>query len=91
MTNTEVSTRLEMRWVPVTDASGRTHMEAVCFLGGQPTTPAHAACRTPHTARRPPPPAGRLRCFPGAFPGADRVPTTDVYLGDPGHPLPWNG
>ena len=23
------STRLSMRWIPVTDASGRTHMEAV--------------------------------------------------------------
>lgn len=43
MTNTEVSTRLEMRWVPVTDASGRTRMEAVWIEVGQPTTAAHAA------------------------------------------------
>lgn len=43
MTNTEVSTRLEMRWVPVTDVSGRTHMEAVWIEVGQPTAAAHAA------------------------------------------------
>ena len=43
MTNTEVSTRLEMRWIPVTDASGRTHMEALGVEVGQPTAAAHAA------------------------------------------------
>lgn len=43
MTNTEVSTRLEMRWIPVTDANGRTHMEAVWVEVGQPTAAAHAA------------------------------------------------
>lgn len=43
MTNTEGSTRLEMRWVPVTDANGRTRMEAVWIEVGQPTTAAHAA------------------------------------------------
>lgn len=43
MTNTEATTRLEMRWVPVTDAHGRTHMEAVWVEVGQPIAPAHAA------------------------------------------------
>lgn len=43
MTNTEVSTRLEMRWVPVTDASGSTHMEAVWVEVGAPAVAAHAA------------------------------------------------
>ena len=28
MTNTEMTNQLEMRWVPVTDDDGRTHMEA---------------------------------------------------------------
>ncbi len=43
MTNTEVSTRLEMRWVPVTDVNGRTRMEAVWVEVGQPAVAAHAA------------------------------------------------
>lgn len=42
MTNTEMSNRLEMRWMPVTDANGRTHMEAVWIEVGRPVI-AHAA------------------------------------------------
>ncbi len=42
MTNTEMSNRLEMRWMPVTDANGRTHMEAVWIEVGRPAI-AHAA------------------------------------------------
>lgn len=42
MTNTEMSSRLEMRWVPVTDTNGRTRMEAVWIEVGRPAI-AHAA------------------------------------------------
>lgn len=42
MTNTEMSNQLEMRWVPVTDANGRLHMEAVWIEVGRPAT-VHAA------------------------------------------------
>jgi hypothetical protein len=37
---------LEMRWVPVTDAQGRTHMEAVWVapvVAGKPSKPSVAA------------------------------------------------
>jgi hypothetical protein len=34
---------LEMRWLPVTDADGRTHMEACWILVGQATAAPHAA------------------------------------------------
>ena len=35
---------LEMRWLPVTDANGRTRMEACWITVGQASTPAtHAA------------------------------------------------
>ena len=37
------TTRLEMRWVPATDAGGRTHMEAVWIEVGHAATAAHAA------------------------------------------------
>lgn len=44
MTNTETTTRLEMRWVPVTAADGRTHMEAMWIEVGQPALAhSHAA------------------------------------------------
>ncbi|GAA4816135.1 hypothetical protein ACFQ0K_07710 [Nocardioides caeni] len=38
MTNAEMTTHLEMRWVPVTDPQGRTRMEAVWIEVGQPST-----------------------------------------------------
>ena len=34
---------LEMRWVPVTDADGRTRMEAVWIVVGEPAGITHAA------------------------------------------------
>lgn len=37
MTNAEVSSPLEMHWVPVTDDRGRTHMEAVWIEAVRPT------------------------------------------------------
>lgn len=43
MTNAEMTTHLEMRWVPVADERGRTHMEAVWIEVGQPTALHHAA------------------------------------------------
>lgn len=44
MTNTNVTTHLEMRWLPVTGADGRTQMEAVWVEVGQPVAAhSHAA------------------------------------------------
>jgi len=47
MTHTEMTNGLEMRWFPVADASGRTHMEARWIQVGedaaQVLTPAYAA------------------------------------------------
>ena len=37
------STRLEMRWLPVIDARGRTHMEAVWILPDAHADVTHAA------------------------------------------------
>ena len=40
----DTNERLEMRWVPVTDAQGREHMEARWITTGQEHAPAaHAA------------------------------------------------
>lgn len=46
MTNRQVAAPtpcLEMRWVPVTDHHGRTHMEARWIAPGQVATTPHAA------------------------------------------------
>ena len=44
MTDANVTTRLEMRWLLVTAADGRTRMEAVWVEVGRPATAhAHAA------------------------------------------------
>ncbi len=44
MTNTEMTARLEMRWIPVTGTDGRTRMEAVWIEVGQPAlVQTHAA------------------------------------------------
>ena len=39
--------QLSMRWIPVADASGRTHMEAVWITE---STAAEAAAAAPHAA-----------------------------------------
>lgn len=41
MTNAETTSRIEMRWVPVTSTDGRTRMEAV-WVEVAPTTAQHA-------------------------------------------------
>lgn len=44
MTDTKVTTGLEMHWVPVTDADGRTRMECHWGMSGQATAAhTHAA------------------------------------------------
>jgi hypothetical protein len=43
----QVVGRLSMRWIPVADASGRTHMEAVWITG---TAPVEVPVTTTHAA-----------------------------------------
>jgi hypothetical protein len=44
MTDTQMTTQLEMRWVPVTDADGRTRMESHWAASGEATAAhTHAA------------------------------------------------
>lgn len=43
MTDNQLTERLEMRWLPVTTADGRTHMECVWVQVRPATTIAHAA------------------------------------------------
>lgn len=40
MTDTQMSSQLEMRWLPVTDETGRTHLEAHWVEVGH-ATPGH--------------------------------------------------
>lgn len=43
MTDNNRRSQLEMRWVQVTDARGRTHLEAVWFTPAETASAAHAA------------------------------------------------
>lgn len=43
MRESQTSTGLTIRWVPVVDARGRTHMEARWTPASGPVAPAHAA------------------------------------------------
>ena len=43
MTNTDKATSLEMRWVEVSDISGRTHMEARWIVVDHAPAASHAA------------------------------------------------
>lgn len=40
---THTHNQLEMRWIPVTDATGRTHMEAVWIDTSEVASTIHAA------------------------------------------------
>lgn len=43
MHDTQMSGRLELRWVPVADERGRTHMEACWITVAAPAAPAVSA------------------------------------------------
>lgn len=43
MDDSQTTSRLEMRWVPVTDERGRTRMEACWITVGQTAHASHAA------------------------------------------------
>jgi hypothetical protein len=52
MNDTQMESRLELRWSPVTDADGRVHLESRWVEVGRPAAPhAHAARSRPAQGR----------------------------------------